>query len=83
MACSCRSPNLLRKFLSGLLHVTFTTQLTAYTNADWAGYLLLDDNLLSWSATRHVTLLRSSAEVEYHGVANVVVETAWIRNLLH
>nr|GEX12700.1 hypothetical protein [Tanacetum cinerariifolium] len=40
------------------------------------------DNLLSWSAKRHVTLSRSSAEAEYRGVANVVAETAWIRNLL-
>ncbi|GJT48790.1 putative reverse transcriptase domain-containing protein [Tanacetum coccineum] len=30
----------------------------------------------------HVRLSRSSAEVEYHGVANVVAEAAWIRNLL-
>ncbi|GJY51271.1 ribonuclease H-like domain-containing protein [Tanacetum coccineum] len=30
----------------------------------------------------HVTLSRSSAEAEYRGVANVVAETAWIRNLL-
>ncbi|GJV56508.1 ribonuclease H-like domain-containing protein [Tanacetum coccineum] len=29
-----------------------------------------------------VTLYRSSAEAEYRGVANVVAETAWIRNLL-
>nr|GEY23186.1 NBS-containing resistance-like protein [Tanacetum cinerariifolium] len=29
-----------------------------------------------------VTLSRSSAEAEYHGVANVVAETAWLRNLL-
>ncbi|GKA01496.1 ribonuclease H-like domain-containing protein [Tanacetum coccineum] len=29
-----------------------------------------------------VTLSRSSAEAEYRGVANVVVEAAWIRNLL-
>nr|GEU78529.1 ribonuclease H-like domain-containing protein [Tanacetum cinerariifolium] len=29
-----------------------------------------------------VTLSRSSAEAEYRGVANVVAETAWIRNLL-
>nr|GEX87302.1 NBS-containing resistance-like protein [Tanacetum cinerariifolium] len=28
------------------------------------------------------TLSRSSAEVEYHGVAKVVTETAWLRNLL-
>ncbi|GKB89122.1 ribonuclease H-like domain-containing protein [Tanacetum coccineum] len=40
------------------------------------------DNHLSWSAKRQVTLSRSSAEAEYRGVANVVAETAWIRNLL-
>ncbi|GKD39955.1 ribonuclease H-like domain-containing protein [Tanacetum coccineum] len=51
------------------LHVSFTSQLTAYTDVDWAGLLL-------------VTLSRSSAEAEYRGVANVVAETAWIQNLL-
>ncbi|GJX33562.1 ribonuclease H-like domain-containing protein [Tanacetum coccineum] len=45
-----------------------TTQLTAYTDADWAGC--------------PVTLSRSSAVAEYRGVVNVVAETAWIRNLL-
>ncbi|GJW71942.1 ribonuclease H-like domain-containing protein, partial [Tanacetum coccineum] len=60
---------------------------------DWAGFpvtrrstsgycVFLGDNLLSWSAKRQVTLSRSSAEAEYRGVANVVAETAWIRNLL-
>nr|GEZ76678.1 ribonuclease H-like domain-containing protein [Tanacetum cinerariifolium] len=28
------------------------------------------------------TISRSSAEAEYRGVANVVAETAWLRNLL-
>nr|GEY19723.1 ribonuclease H-like domain-containing protein [Tanacetum cinerariifolium] len=42
----------------------------------------LGDNLLSWSSKRQHTISRSSAEVEYHGVANVVTETAWLRNLL-
>ncbi|GJX82051.1 ribonuclease H-like domain-containing protein [Tanacetum coccineum] len=51
------------------LHVSSASQLTAFTDADW-------------SAKRQVTLSRSSAEAEYRGVANVVVETAWIRNLL-
>ncbi|GJZ83352.1 ribonuclease H-like domain-containing protein [Tanacetum coccineum] len=62
-------------------------QLTAYTEADWAGCpvtrrstsgycVFLVDNLLSWSAKRQVTLSRSSAEAEYRGVANVVAETA-------
>ncbi|GJY54751.1 ribonuclease H-like domain-containing protein [Tanacetum coccineum] len=74
-------------------HVSSTTQLSAYTDADWAGCpvtrrftsgycVFLGDNLLSWSAKRQVTLSRSSAKAEYQGVANVVAETAWIRNLL-
>ncbi|GKE15357.1 ribonuclease H-like domain-containing protein [Tanacetum coccineum] len=67
------------------LHVSSTSQLTAYTDADWTAFgycVFLGDNLLSWSAKRQVTLSRSSAEAEYRGVANVVVETAWIQNLL-
>nr|GEY78081.1 ribonuclease H-like domain-containing protein [Tanacetum cinerariifolium] len=42
----------------------------------------LGDNLLSWSAKRQHTISCSSVKAEYRGVANVVVETAWIRNLL-
>ncbi|GJY88229.1 ribonuclease H-like domain-containing protein [Tanacetum coccineum] len=68
-------------------------QLTAFTDADWAGCLVtrrstsgycvfLGDNLLSWSDKRQVTLSRSSAEAKYRGVANVVAETTWILNLL-
>ncbi|GKC48257.1 ribonuclease H-like domain-containing protein [Tanacetum coccineum] len=75
------------------LHVSSTSQLNAYTDADWAGFFVtrrstsgycvfLGDNLLSWSAKRQVTLSRSSAEAEYRGVANVVAETACIRKLL-
>nr|GEW32332.1 hypothetical protein [Tanacetum cinerariifolium] len=49
-----------------------------------SGYcVFLRDNILSWSAKRQHTIFRSSAEVEYQGVANVVIETAWIHNLLH
>ncbi|GJX08881.1 ribonuclease H-like domain-containing protein [Tanacetum coccineum] len=75
------------------LHVSSTSQLTAYTYADWVGCpvtrrstsgycVFLGDNLLSWSAKWQVTLSRSSAEAEYRGIANVVAETAWIQNLL-
>nr|GEX21527.1 NBS-containing resistance-like protein [Tanacetum cinerariifolium] len=67
--------------------------LIVYTDADWAGCLVtqcstsgycvfLGDNLLSRSAKRQVTLLRSSAEAEYHGVANVVAKAEWICNFL-
>ncbi|GJZ96551.1 ribonuclease H-like domain-containing protein [Tanacetum coccineum] len=75
------------------LRVSSNTQLSAYTDDDWAGcpitcrstsgyYVFLGDDLLSWSAKHQVTLSRSSAEGEYRGVANVVAETYWIRNLL-
>ncbi|GKC27804.1 ribonuclease H-like domain-containing protein [Tanacetum coccineum] len=46
------------------LHVSSTTQLSAYTDADWA----------SCPVTRRST--------SGYCVANVVAETAWIRNLL-
>ncbi|GJW49018.1 ribonuclease H-like domain-containing protein [Tanacetum coccineum] len=75
------------------LYVSATTSLVGYTDADWAGCpstrrstsgycVFLGDNLLSWSAKRQHTISRSSAEAEYQGVANVVAETAWVRNLL-
>ncbi|GKC61791.1 ribonuclease H-like domain-containing protein [Tanacetum coccineum] len=75
------------------LYASATTSLVGYTDADWAGFpstrrstsgycVFLGDNLLSLSAKRQHTISRSSAEAEYRGVANVVAETAWIRNLL-
>ncbi|GKD98299.1 ribonuclease H-like domain-containing protein, partial [Tanacetum coccineum] len=70
-----------------------TSQLTAFTDADWAGCpvtrrstsrycVFLGDHFMFWSAKRQVTLSQSSAEAEYRGVATVVGETAWIQNLL-
>uniref|UniRef100_A0A6N2KBQ3 Uncharacterized protein n=2 Tax=Salix viminalis TaxID=40686 RepID=A0A6N2KBQ3_SALVM len=67
--------------------------LLSYTDADWGGCpdtrrstsgycVYLGDNLISWSAKRQPTLSRSSAEAEYRGVANVVSESCWLRNLL-
>jgi len=38
--------------------------------------------MLSWLSKRQPTLSRSSAEAEYRGVANVVSESCWLRNLL-
>ncbi|GJU25725.1 ribonuclease H-like domain-containing protein [Tanacetum coccineum] len=63
-----------------------TTDLVAYSDADWADYpttrrstsgycVFLGNNLLSWSSKRQPMLSRSSAEAEYRGVANVVAET--------
>nr|GEW62056.1 ribonuclease H-like domain-containing protein [Tanacetum cinerariifolium] len=73
-------PTLYRSLTGSLQYLTFTrpdisyavqqlfssstTDLVAYSNADWAG------------------CPTTSAEVEYRGVANAVVETCWLRNLL-
>ena len=42
----------------------------------------MGNSLLSWFSKRQTTISRSSVEAEYRGVANVVSETCWIRNLL-
>ncbi|GKD43135.1 ribonuclease H-like domain-containing protein [Tanacetum coccineum] len=70
-----------------------TSQLIAYSDADWAGCpatrrstsgycVFLGDNLLTWSSKRQDTLSRSSAEAEYQGIANAVAKPSWIHNLL-
>ena len=70
-----------------------TDQLTAYSDADWAGCpdtrrstsgfcVYLGDNLVSWSSKRQTTVSRSSAEAEYRAVAHVVAECCWLRQLL-
>ncbi|KAL7583473.1 uncharacterized mitochondrial protein AtMg00810-like [Lactuca sativa] len=75
------------------LYTSSSQLLVAYSDADWAGCptscrstsgfcIFLGHNLVSWSSKRQTTVSHSSAEAEYRGVANVVAETAWIRNLL-
>ncbi|KAK4346025.1 hypothetical protein RND71_036201 [Anisodus tanguticus] len=75
------------------LYPSSTSTLVSYTDADWGGCpdtiwstsgycMFLGNNLVSWSAKRQSTLSRSSAEVEYRGVVNVVSESYWLRNIL-
>nr|GEZ82933.1 ribonuclease H-like domain-containing protein [Tanacetum cinerariifolium] len=51
------------------LYAFATTSLVGYTDAEWV-------------AKRQHTLSRYNAKAKYHGVSNVVAETAWLRNLL-
>lgn len=47
------------------------------------GYcVFLRDNLISWSSKRQLTLSKFIVEAEYIGVANVVLESRWVRNVL-
>ncbi|XP_021730418.1 uncharacterized protein LOC110697344 [Chenopodium quinoa] len=75
------------------LYPSSISTLISYTDADWGGCpdmrrstsgycVFLGDNLISWSSKRQATLSKSSAKAEYRGVANVVSESCWIRNLL-
>ncbi|KAK4353179.1 hypothetical protein RND71_028697 [Anisodus tanguticus] len=75
------------------LYPSSTSALVSYTDADWGGCpdtrlstsgycMFLGNNLVSWSAKRQSTLSRSSAEVEYRGVANVVLQSCWLCNLV-
>ncbi|GJY37036.1 ribonuclease H-like domain-containing protein [Tanacetum coccineum] len=50
---------------------------------DYSYFGLLHHSLLhTLMLTEQDTLSRFSAEAEYHGVANAIAETSWIRNLL-
>ncbi|GJR63860.1 integrase, catalytic region, zinc finger, CCHC-type containing protein [Tanacetum coccineum] len=89
----CRTPIDTEKKLGPEGSPSTTSQLIAYSDADWAGCpatrrstsgycIFLGDNLLTWSSKCQDTLSRSSAEAEYLGVVNAIAETSWIRNLL-
>ncbi|GJZ70296.1 ribonuclease H-like domain-containing protein [Tanacetum coccineum] len=87
-------PTLYHSLVGGLQYLTFTRPDISYAvqqirrvalllGVSTSGYcVFFGDNLLSWSCKRQHTLSRSSAEAEYRGVANVVAETTWLRNLL-
>ncbi|KAK1628188.1 hypothetical protein QYE76_002503 [Lolium multiflorum] len=70
-----------------------STDLVAYSDADWAGCpdtrrstsgycVYLGSSLVSWSSKRQLTVSRSSAEAEYRAVANAVAKCTWLRQLL-
>jgi hypothetical protein len=44
--------------------------------------VFLGDKLISWSSKRQNIISRSSAEAEYHTVANGMAEACWLQQLL-
>jgi hypothetical protein len=44
--------------------------------------VFLSDNLISWASKRQNIVSRSSAEAEYHAMANGMAEACWLRQLL-
>nr|GEW60443.1 ribonuclease H-like domain-containing protein [Tanacetum cinerariifolium] len=65
------------------LYMMILANLISWLLRGVCGYcVFLGNNLLSWSSKHQPTLSHSSAEAKYHGVANVVAETCWLRNLL-
>jgi hypothetical protein len=77
------------------LHISRSdsSELIIYSDADWVGCpntrrltsgycAYLGGNLVSWSSKWQQTVSRSSAEVEYRGVANAVAKSCWLRQLL-
>jgi hypothetical protein len=76
-----------------LLWHSASSELTVYTDVDWAGCsdtrrptlgyaVFLGTNLISWSSKRQNVVSRSSAEAEYGVVVNGVAEACWLRQLL-
>jgi hypothetical protein len=76
-----------------LLRRSASSELTVYTDADWAGcsdthrstsgyVVFLSTNLISSSSKRQNVVSRSSVEAEYRAVANGVSEACWLRQLL-
>jgi hypothetical protein len=76
-----------------LLRRSSTSKIVVYSDVDWVGCpnthrstsgyaIFLSDNLTSWSSKCQNTVSPSSAEAEYQVVANGVVETCWLCQLL-
>jgi hypothetical protein len=68
-----------------LLRRSSSSDLVVYTDAGWTGCpdtrrstsgyaVFLRHNLVSWSAKRQTVVSRSSAETEYHAIANGMAE---------
>ncbi|KAI5335957.1 hypothetical protein L3X38_026091 [Prunus dulcis] len=73
--------------------VTDPWQLSAHSDADWAGdintrrsttssVVFLGNNPISWQSKKQGSVSRSSTEAEYRALANTAADIAWIRQVL-
>ena len=77
----------------GLFYILGPISLSAFSDADWAGdpndrrstsglLVFLDNNPITWSAKKQLTISRSSTEAEYRALASASVELCWLRTLI-
>ena len=90
------------RYLRGTIHQclqynhspTDQLQLTAYSDADWAGcketrrsttgyVVMLNGNVISWETKKMSTVALSSTESELAGAVMAVKELQWLRMLIH
>ncbi|KAI5346452.1 hypothetical protein L3X38_014331 [Prunus dulcis] len=80
-------------FTSISTRVSDRWQLSAYSDADWAGdintrrsttgfVVFLGPNPISWQSKKQGSVSRSSTEAEYRALANTAADIAWIRQVL-
>ncbi|CAL9029103.1 unnamed protein product [Prunus brigantina] len=77
----------------GLLYKKGSLDMTAFTDADWAGdpndrrsttgfVIFLGTNPISWSSKKQQSVSRSSTEVEYRAMALIAAKIVWLQQLL-
>ncbi|KAB2616882.1 hypothetical protein D8674_012751 [Pyrus ussuriensis x Pyrus communis] len=87
VACSSKEP------MDKGRHYLAYLKIEGFTDADWAGdvtdsrftsryFTFVGGNLVTWRSKKQNVVSRSSAEVEFRGMAHGICEVLWLRKLL-